>query len=91
MGPGMVSWAGYRYSPPTGPPGYHTPGTPLPTAPATSATSVPAAESKVAVGLRSVGQLTLDAEISDIMGMTEVYNLVEINRINNHFLIPGND
>ena len=43
------------------------------------------------MGLISVGQLTLRDEISDIEGMTEVYNLLNIGRINNHFLIAGNE
>ena len=41
------------------------------------------------VGLISVTQLTLGTHFSDITGITEGYNLVGINRINNHFLIPG--
>ena len=44
-----------------------------------------------AVGLRSVDQLTLYAQISDIEGMTEVYNVMRIGRINNHFVIPQKD
>ena len=44
---------------------------------------------KVAVGLKSVEQLTLGLYFSGFLGMTEVYNLSEIGRINNHFLIPG--
>ena len=42
------------------------------------------------VGLISVDQVSLSAEISDIRGMTESYNLVEIDRIINHSLISGN-
>ena len=45
----------------------------------------------IAVGLKSVAQLTLDAEISGYRTMTEVYNLLKIGRINNHSLIPGNE
>ena len=44
-----------------------------------------------AVGLISVGQLSLCAEISESEGMTEVYNLVKVGRNNNHLLIPGNE
>ena len=44
----------------------------------------------MAVGLRSVDQLCLSAQISDIRGITEVYNLVQLGRIINHFVIPGN-
>ena len=43
------------------------------------------------VGLISVGQLSLSAEISGFSGMTEVYNLVEIDRSSNHSFIPGNE
>ena len=42
------------------------------------------------VGLISVRQLSLDPQISGFQGMTEVYNLLEIDRINNHLYIPGN-
>ena len=43
------------------------------------------------VGLKSVGQLSLDTQISGSGELTEVYNLVRIDRINDHLLIPGND
>ena len=46
---------------------------------------------KVVVGLRSVAQLTLSRQISGFQGMTEVYNLENIGRINNHSVIPGNE
>ena len=61
------------------PPRYPTPGTPLP--PPLHLTSRlhgctgTSAEHNMVVGLKSVGQLTLSPEISDIRGMTEVYNL----------------
>ena len=41
------------------------------------------------VGLRSVEQLSLDDHISGSKGMTEVYNLVRIDRISDHKCIPG--
>ena len=44
-----------------------------------------------AVGLKSVDQLSLSVRISGSGGMTEVYNLSEIGRINNHKGIPGNE
>ena len=47
------------------------------------------AEYKVAVGLISVHQLSLDDRFSGSQGITEVYNLVEVGRINNHSSIPG--
>ena len=43
------------------------------------------------VGLISVRQLSLDAEISGFRTITEVYNLVEIGNPDDHYLIPGND
>ena len=42
------------------------------------------------VGLISVGQVSLDAEISGSRVMTEVYNLIKIGRINNHSFISQN-
>ena len=45
----------------------------------------------MAVGLKSVAQLSLVGHISEIEGMTEVYNLVRIGKNNNHLVIPGND
>ena len=91
MGPGRVL-GGYRYSTPPGPPqSHHTPGTPLPPAlPGTPTPVLPDSVNK-AVGLKSVAQLTLSVQISDIRGITEVYNLALAGRINNHFLIPGNE
>ena len=44
---------------------------------------------KEAVGLKSVDQLTLCVVFSGFEGMTEVYNLIRIGRINNQFTIPG--
>ena len=46
---------------------------------------------KEAVELKSVAQLSLDAHISGFGTITEVYNLSDIGRINNHFVIPGSD
>ena len=57
----------------------------------TLGTHGPAAEVKQAVGLKSVVQLTLDGRFSRFRGITEVYNLVEIGRNNNHSFIPGNE
>ena len=84
-----------RYSPPWYPPVPHHPGyTPMPADVQTRMSARPHSHVprlNMAVGLKSVGQLSLYAQISDIGGMTEVYNLVRIDRINNHFLIVGND
>ena len=72
-------------------PGY----TPPPTMPAVPMTSVlprgAAARKNSAVGLISVVQLSLVAHFSGSRGMTELYNLLRIDRINNHFLISGTD
>ena len=43
------------------------------------------------VGLKSVRQLSLDDQISGSRELTEVYNLVRIGKINNHFVIPGTE
>ena len=43
------------------------------------------------VGLRSVDQLSLDDQISGSQTMTEVYNLLRIGRINNHYCILGKE
>ena len=91
MGPG-TGLVGTGIAPPgTHPVPYPTPGTPPPRC--TMATRVHAAGHclNMAVGLKSVGQLTLGAVFSGLQGMTEVYNLVETGRINNHFSIPGID
>ena len=67
-------------------PGYTPPRTML----HATATGTAAAGVNMVVGLISVAQLPLDAQISGFLGMTEVYNLLRIGRINNHLLIPGN-
>ena len=46
---------------------------------------------KEAVGLKSVGQLSLSAQISRFRGITEVYNLVKVRDPNDHKCIPGNE
>ena len=43
------------------------------------------------VGLKSVRQLSLSVHFSGFLSMTEVYNLMRIGRINNHYVIPGTD
>ena len=70
-----------------------TPGTPLPRTPVPCPRRHHARQYyggvNMAVGLKSVQQLTLCAQISGFQGFTEVYNLPKIGRINNHFTIPG--
>ena len=83
---------GYRYSPPPSHPPSHYPGYTSPRSPCTELScmgTVP--RLNMAVGLKTVVQLTLGAQISRFKGITEVYNLVRIDRTINHFVIPGND
>ena len=85
---------GYRYSPP---PTHPAPVVPTPGTPPrwsrcpTLGTHGPAPRLKYAMGLKSVGQLTLSVQISHIEGMTEVYNLVRIDIPDDHNLIAGNE
>ena len=91
MGPG-TGWVWYRYSHPATHPSPHYPGyTPPGTMLHATATGTAAAQPKEAVGLKSVAQLSLSARISGFLGMTEVYNLVKVGRINNHFVISQNE
>ena len=89
MGPGMVLRVGTGIALP----GTHplpTPGTPpLHHGPVLHPPSVQCRGLNIAVGLISVEQLSLDTHFSDIQGMTEVYNLLRIGRINNHYVIPS--
>ena len=71
-------------SPPT------TPGTPCPTDVIHAPTAAARALRNMVVGLISVAQLTCRALFSGFRGITEVYNLVNVGRIINHSLIPGN-
>ena len=75
MGPGMVyGWVPGIALPATLPPPLprvHLP----PTALAGTAASAPRARYNMVVGLKSVGQLTLDVHFSGFKGITEVYNL----------------
>ena len=45
----------------------------------------------MAVGLKSVDQLSLDGRFSRFLGITEVYNLSNTGIINNHSFILGTD
>ena len=86
-----MGWVGTGYSPPSHPPDTPTPGTPSP--PALHRTVMVRSEvrSIVAVGLKSVDQLTLSVLFSGLQGITEGYNLSVAGRINNHSLIPGTE
>ena len=82
-----------RYSPPgipqSPPPWVHLPST-MPVVLMTSVLPrghVPEVNS--AVGLKSVGQLSLCARFSRFQGITEGYNLVYIGNPNDHKYIPG--
>ena len=73
-------------SPPTVP---TTPGTPPPHGPVYTMPHHGSTGLNIAVGLKSVAQLSLSAHFSVFLGITEVYNLSVAGRINNHFVIPG--
>ena len=93
------SWDGsrvvYRYSPPGHPPGLHHPGY----TPAQARRSIRCGTAvhgyvggaNSAVGLKSVDQLSLGTQISDIRDMTEVYNVATAGNPNDHKYILGND
>ena len=76
-----------------------TPSAPPRVHPSTAPSAIPAGTAlsympdglKLVVGLKSVGQLTLSPVFSGLRGITEVYNLRYIGRINNHYHIPGNE
>ena len=74
-----VSWWGTDIAPPGPPqvpyPGYTPPPTPGARYTVYSAPAGSAGQTNMAVGLKSVGQLTLYDQISGFKGMTEVYNL----------------
>ena len=71
---------GYRYSPSTHPPPSHTPGTPPLPPPLVHGLRMRRADQlKVAVGLKSVDQLTLSPLFSVLRGITEGYNLLRID------------
>ena len=84
-----------RYSPPRYPPQLPHPGYTPPLRTLTPGlVMVPHGHvrgAKLVVGLKSVGQLSLSTHISGLRTITEVYNLVEIDKITNHLGIPGND
>ena len=61
---------------------------PSPTYPSTPASPGPHRQYQGAVGLKSVAQLTLGPQISDIRGITEVYNLSVAGDPNDHKFIP---
>ena len=90
---------GYRYSTPRTHPAMHHPGytdhhpgyTSDSTARPVSGYTGSADRRNMVVGLISVDQLSLDAQISGSLTITEGYNLAGIGRINNHFVIPGNE
>ena len=91
MGSGRLGGWGTGIALPATHPVSHTPGTPLPHPGTSTSARRQSRRAKVAVGLKSVDQLTLSVHFSGFLGMTEVYNLLKIGRINNHFFIPGTD
>ena len=87
MGPGMVLVVP-RYSPPRTHP-HPTPRVHPSPALLVAMSGYTAARAlygrvNMVVGLISVGQLSLDVHFSGFQGITVVYNLVRIGRINNH-------
>ena len=84
-----------RYSTPPDPLRSHPPRVHLPPDTASSVllacSAVRAARSNSVVGLISVAQLTSSPLFSGFLGITEVYNLVYVGRINNHSVITGNE
>ena len=87
-------WVVPRYSPSQPPQSSHHPGY---TPPAHAGPgmlqrcAVRCGQTNSAVGLRSVGQLSLYVHFSDIRGMTEVYNLIKLGNPNDHNVIPGTE
>ena len=83
---------GTRYSTPPSPPRYPHPGY---TPPCRYSVIIrytgQCGQSNSAVGLKSVGQLTLRVHFSDFRGITEVYNLLDAGDPNDHNVIPGTD
>ena len=77
-------WLGTRYSPPATHPAIPTPGTPPLPGYTVCMKRVLYTDCNMVVGLKSVVQLTLSAGISENRGMTEVYNLVRIDRTDDH-------
>ena len=69
----------------------HYPGYTLPPVPAATVAYSMYSGLECGVGLKSVDQLTLDARISDIEGITEVYNLRVAGIPNDHKSIAGNE
>ena len=77
------------------------PATPVPTTPGTPSrwpevrtrwlhhAAGPYHQCNIAVGLKSVDQLSLDLQISGFRGITEVYNLAVVRDPNDHNVIPG--
>ena len=94
MGPGMAGgWVpGIAPSQPPSPPPprVHLPPTPGARYTVYRAPAPMYGRVNMVVGLRSVAQLTLGVHFSGFIGMTEVYNPVRIDGINNHYCIPGN-
>ena len=82
---------GYRYSPPPTHPGPHYPGyTPPPPLLTREWLGLPYPRVNMVVGLKSVDQLCLYAQISGFRGMTEVYNVRTAGNPNDHNDIPQN-
>ena len=82
-----MAWWGTGIALPTTHPVRTTPGTPSRHPAPRYGYGYCSPRAKYGCGLKSVAQLSLDAQFSGFQGITEVYNLVRIDRINNHFVI----
>ena len=91
MGPWDGYWVGTGIALPASTQSRTTPGTPSHPGYTAVMHEAGISDLNMAVGLKSVDQLTLGAWISENQGITEVYNLVIAGRIINHFPIPGTD
>ena len=90
-GSGRVVRVGTGIALPTTHPSRTTPGTPPPPVPHRTVMVRSEVSWDHAVGLISVDQLSLYLYISDIRGITEVYNVVTAGNPNDHYVIPGTE
>ena len=83
------SWLGTGIAPPATHPATRTPGTPLPHPVSPRLMRAESGQVNKVVGLISVDQLSLCAQISGFLGITEGYNLSLAGNPNDHKCIPG--
>ena len=87
---GSTRYSTLPYPPSPHYPGY-TPATPSSAALLATPPHGHVPDLNIAVGLKSVDQLSLSVHISRFGTITEGYNLLITGRINNHFVISGNE